>query len=83
MVEPTVQFFVTVATVAGTFTPADIAEGDEVRAGSPVGFVENRQGQTPVLAVHTGSLAEWLVHPGDPVASGQPLARLHPLETAR
>jgi [acyl-carrier-protein] S-malonyltransferase len=81
--EPTVQFFVTVATAAGTFVPAEIAEGDEVRAGTPVGFVENRQGRTPIEAVHTGVLAEWLVHPGDPVASGQPLARLHPMEAAR
>jgi [acyl-carrier-protein] S-malonyltransferase len=40
--------------------------------------VENRQGLSPVNAAHTGILAEWLANAGDPVAPGQPLARLHP-----
>jgi [acyl-carrier-protein] S-malonyltransferase len=83
MVEPTVQFHVTVATTAGNFVPADIAEGDVIRAGTAIGHIENRQGTTPIEAIHSGVLAEWLAHPGDPVASGQPLARLHPLEAAR
>lgn len=78
MVEPTVQFHVTVASAAGNFVPAELREGDLVRAGASVGHVENRQGASPVTAVHTGVLAEWLAQPGDPVAPGQPLARLHP-----
>jgi [acyl-carrier-protein] S-malonyltransferase len=77
-VEPTVQFYVTVSPAAGNFTPADLREGDLVKAGTAVGQVENRQGASPVTTAHTGILAEWLAHPGDPVASGQPLARLHP-----
>jgi [acyl-carrier-protein] S-malonyltransferase len=77
-VEPTVQFYVTVSPAAGNFTPADLREGDLVKAGTAVGQVDNRQGASPVTAAHTGILAEWLAHPGDPVASGQPLARLHP-----
>jgi [acyl-carrier-protein] S-malonyltransferase len=76
--EPTVHFHVTVAPAAGNFTPADLREGDVVRAGTAVGHVDNRQGTSPVNAAHTGVLAEWLAHPGDPVAPGQPLARLHP-----
>jgi [acyl-carrier-protein] S-malonyltransferase len=83
LVEPAVQFHVTVAHAAGTFAPGEIAEGDVVKAGSAIGHIENRQGATPVEAAHTGVLVEWLAHPGDPVASGQPLARLHPLEDAR
>jgi [acyl-carrier-protein] S-malonyltransferase len=82
-VEPVVQFHVTVASAAGTFAPADLAEGDVVRAGTAVGHVENRQGSLAIEAVHTGVLVEWLAHPGDPVASGQPVARLHPLEADR
>ena len=76
--EPTVHFHVTVSPVAGNFTPAELREGDLVKAGTAVGQVENRQGASPVNAAHTGVLAEWLAHPGDPVAPGQPLARLHP-----
>jgi [acyl-carrier-protein] S-malonyltransferase len=72
------QFHVTVAPSAGNFTPAEIVEGDLVRAGSAIGHVENRQGSNAVNAAHTGVLVEWLAHPGDPVAPGQPLARLHP-----
>jgi [acyl-carrier-protein] S-malonyltransferase len=77
-VEPVVQFHVTVAPAAGNFTAADLREGDLVRAGTAVGQVENRQGAAQVTAAHTGILAEWLAHDGDPVAPGQPLARLHP-----
>jgi [acyl-carrier-protein] S-malonyltransferase len=73
-----VQFHVTVAPAAGNFTAADLREGDLVRAGTAVGQVENRQGAAQVTAAHTGILAEWLAHDGDPVAPGQPLARLHP-----
>ncbi len=76
--EPTVHFHVAVAPAAGNFSPAELREGDLVRAGSAVGHVDNRQGATPVNAAHTGVLVEWLAHPGDPVAPGQPLARLHP-----
>lgn len=81
--EPTVQFHVTVASAAGMFAPADIAEGDVVKAGTTIGHIDNRQGAVPVEAAHTGVLVEWLAHPGDPIASGQPLARLHPLEETR
>lgn len=77
-VEPVVQFHVTVATAAGTFTPAALVEGDPVAAGSQVGVVQTRQGPVPVTALHDGVLVEWLADDGDPVAPGQPLVRLHP-----
>lgn len=43
-------------------------------AEAPV--VRNRSGEVPVQAGDTHDVIEWLVHDGDPVAEGQPLARL-------
>jgi [acyl-carrier-protein] S-malonyltransferase len=75
--EPTPQFRVVVATAAGTFTPAaDVTEGAEVTAGQALGHVKTRQGDVAVAANGTGMLVEWLAHPDDPVAPGQPLARI-------
>jgi [acyl-carrier-protein] S-malonyltransferase len=75
--EPAPQFRVVVATAAGTFTPAgDLAEGTEVRAGQVIGHIGTRQGAVDVAAHEAGTLTEWLAHPDDPVAPGQPLARI-------
>ncbi len=75
--EPAPQFHVVVANAAGNFTPAgDLAEGTEVQAGQVIGHIGTRQGAVDVAAHETGTLAEWLVHPDDPVAPGQPLARI-------
>jgi [acyl-carrier-protein] S-malonyltransferase len=74
--EPHPQFRVVVATAAGTFEPSGLAEGDEVRAGQVLGHVTTRQGAVEVTAQDAGVLAEWLAHQDDPVAPGQPLARL-------
>ncbi|GII21897.1 acyltransferase domain-containing protein [Planosporangium mesophilum] len=77
--EPTPQFRVVVATAAGTFTPAEqLVEGIEVRTGQVIGHVVTRQGPVEVAA-HAGILAEWLVHPDDPVAPGHPVARIERL----
>ena len=81
--EPSVSFRIVVSPAAGTFAPGDIAEGDEVRSGAAVGQVMTRQGSHEVTADYPAVLAEWLVTRGDPVAPGQPLARLHPLARAR
>lgn len=81
--EPSVSFRVVVSPAAGTFAPGDIAEGDNVQAGAAVGQVMTRQGPHEVAATYPAVLAEWLVTDGDPVAPGQPLARLHPLTGAR
>ncbi len=75
--EPILHFRVVVSASAGTFEPADgIAEGDDVRAGQVIGHVATRQGRVDVTAHDTGVLTEWLAHHDDPVAPGQPLARI-------
>jgi [acyl-carrier-protein] S-malonyltransferase len=75
--EPAPQFRVVVAGTAGNFQPAEsLAEGDEVRAGQPIGQIITRQGAVEVAAHEPGVLTEWLAHHDDPVAPGQPLARI-------
>jgi [acyl-carrier-protein] S-malonyltransferase len=75
--EPTPQFRVVVAAAAGNFLPANgLGEGDEVRAGQLIGQVTTRQGAVDVTAHESGVLTEWLAHLEDPVAPGQPLARI-------
>jgi [acyl-carrier-protein] S-malonyltransferase len=75
--EPTPQFHVVVASAAGNFTPAaELAEGTDVRVGQVIGQVSTRQGPVDVTAHETGTLTEWLAHPDDPVAPGQPVARI-------
>jgi len=78
--EPSVSFHVTVAPAAGAFRQGGHAEGDTVGAGTALGEVVTRQGPVPVATAHRGVLVEWLASEGDPVASGQPVARLHPVE---
>ena len=75
--EPALQFRVAVAGAAGTFAPgADLAEGDQISAGQVIGHVVTRQGPVEVTAHGAGTLAEWLADHDDPVAPGQPLARI-------
>ena len=75
--EPAPQFRVAVAANAGTFEPAaGLAEGDPSAAGQVIGHVITRQGPVAVTAHHAGTLTEWLAHHDDPVAPGQPLARI-------
>ena len=52
--------------------------GDRLVAGAPVGSVVNLRDEQPVLALHSGTVVEWLVEDGDPVSPGQPIVRLHP-----
>lgn len=75
--EPIIQFRVVVSPAAGTFVPADeLAEGADLRAGQIIGHVATRQGSVEVTAHDSGLLTEWLAHHDDPVAPGQPLARI-------
>lgn len=75
--EPTPQFRVVVSASAGTFEPAaGLAEGDDIAAGQVIGHVATRQGAVEVAAHQAGVLTEWLAHHDDPVAPGQPLARI-------
>ncbi|SBT49057.1 acyltransferase domain-containing protein [Micromonospora narathiwatensis] len=75
--EPVIQFRVVVAPAAGTFEPlAELAEGVDLHAGQVIGHVATRQGPVEVTAHGSGLLTEWLAHHDDPVAPGQPLARI-------
>ncbi|NIL43297.1 acyltransferase domain-containing protein [Salinispora arenicola] len=75
--EPVIQFRVVVSPAAGTFTPVDgLAEGVDLRAGQIIGHIATRQGSVEVTAHDSGLLTEWLAHHDDPVAPGQPLARI-------
>lgn len=75
--EPVIQFRVVVSPAAGTFAPVDgLAEGVDLRAGQIIGHIATRQGSVEVTAHDSGLLTEWLAHHDDPVAPGQPLARI-------
>jgi [acyl-carrier-protein] S-malonyltransferase len=74
--EPHPEFRVAVATAAGAFAPADLEEGAPVRRGEVLGTVQTRQGAVEITAHHAGVLVEWLAHADDPVAPGQPIARI-------
>ncbi|MGR7023034.1 acyltransferase domain-containing protein [Geodermatophilus sp. URMC 62] len=69
---------VVVSPVRGTVSPADVAEGTRLPAGTPLGRVRSRRGEADVTAGYDGVLAEWLVQDGDLVDAGDPLARLYP-----
>jgi len=76
--EPAPSWRIAVAPVAGTFRPRDVAAGFALAAGETVGIVVSNRSESTVAAAHGGVLVEWLAHDGDPVAPGQPVARLHP-----
>jgi [acyl-carrier-protein] S-malonyltransferase len=68
-----------VAPTKGIFKLTVSAEaGDQLVAGAPVGSIVNLRDEQPVLALHGGTVVEWLVEDGDPVSPGQPIVRLHP-----
>ena len=49
-----------------------------VAAGTSLGSIRSRREQVYVSAGYDGVLAEWLVHEGDLVDAGDPIARLYP-----
>lgn len=69
---------VVVSPVRGTVSPAEVAEGSRLPAGSPLGSITSRREEVHVSAPYDGVLAEWLVHEGDLVDAGDPIARLYP-----
>ena len=73
---------VVVAPARGTVNPAEIAEGSHLPAGTPLGRIRGRREEVNVSAGYDGVLAEWLVHDGDLVDAGDPIARLYPEGTA-
>ncbi len=58
--------------------PGAMPEGHHLDPGSIIATVSGLRDSHPVMAVHGGTVVEWLVHDGDPVSPGQPLLRLHP-----
>jgi [acyl-carrier-protein] S-malonyltransferase len=68
---------VVVSPARGTVSPLDLAEGTRLPAGTPLGRIRSRREEVDVSAAYDGVLAEWLVHDGDLVDAGDPLARLY------
>ena len=68
-----------VAPFSGNFTHHGIEVGEAVSAGKVIGTIANRRESIELTADHDGTLIEFMVEDGDPVAPGQPIARLHPL----
>lgn len=69
-----------VAPGKGIFHRGDAGVGDELEPGTRVGHVQTNRDDQAVLAPHGGTIVEWLVEDGDPIAPGQPIVRLHPHE---
>ena len=67
-----------IAPLAGTFRRKPLSAGDELPVGAALGVIDSHRVEQPVATPHGGTLVEWLAEDGDPVAPGQPLARLHP-----
>lgn len=65
-----------VAPARGTVSLGDIASHATHAAGDVVVRVTTRTENLEVRAERAGHLVEWLVHDGDPVNAGQPLARV-------
>ena len=78
MSEPGYDWRLVVAPARGTVSPADVTEGSRLPAGTPLGRIRSRRAEVNVSAGYDGVLAEWLVHEGDLVDAGDPIARLYP-----
>jgi biotin carboxyl carrier protein len=65
-----------VAPTVGTFRPVALDETGPVTAGQTVGMVDGPGTSTPVDSPFTGKLVGMLVHPGERLREGQPIAWL-------
>src|ERR1700759_393983 len=54
------------------------AAAEDSQNGTVVGHIEARRDRQAIVAPWRGAIIEWLVQDGDPVALGQPVARLLP-----
>jgi [acyl-carrier-protein] S-malonyltransferase len=69
-----------VAPIKGVFRrTSEAATGDDLAVGETAGTVDTLRDSIEVVAPHGGTVVEWLVEDGDPVAPGQPIVRLHPI----
>ncbi|HEV2345562.1 MAG TPA: acyltransferase domain-containing protein [Actinocrinis sp.] len=57
---------------------ASVEPGADLAVGAKIGAVVSRREERVLVAEHGGTVLEWLVEDGDPVAPGQPLVRVHP-----
>jgi [acyl-carrier-protein] S-malonyltransferase len=76
LTEESMPWQLVVAPAKGTVRVGDAPAGSRVQPGEVLGNVATRNEEVDVRTVSGGRLVEWLVHDGDPVAGGQPLARL-------
>jgi [acyl-carrier-protein] S-malonyltransferase len=76
LAEETLPWQVVVSPTKGTVRVGEAALGSRVQPGTLLGNVATRGEEVGFRTVHGGRLVEWLVSDGDPVADGQPLARL-------
>ena len=60
----------------GTVLKVDVAEGDEIEAGTVVCVVEAMKMENEIAAHRAGTVADVSVAPGDAVASGQVICRV-------
>jgi [acyl-carrier-protein] S-malonyltransferase len=67
-----------VSPAKGMVRRSELDTGQSVPTGATVATVAGLRDTHRVVAVHGGTVVEWLVEEGDPVAPGQPLLRLHP-----
>ena len=62
----------------GTVSPVDGRRGHPPARRHAAGRIRSRREEVNVSAGYDGVLAEWLVHEGDLVDAGDPIARLYP-----
>jgi biotin carboxyl carrier protein len=65
-----------VAPTVGTFRPVDVPDGATLVAGQTIGLLEGPGTSTPVASPFAGRLVGMLVHPGERIREGQPIAWL-------
>ncbi|MFI6985099.1 acyltransferase domain-containing protein [Embleya sp. NPDC050154] len=67
-----------VAPFKGIVELTDVKAGDSLMPGSRVATVRSHRDEQTITVPHGGTVVEWLVEDGDPVAPGMPLLRIHP-----
>jgi biotin carboxyl carrier protein len=65
-----------VAPTVGTFRPVDVPDGTALEPGDTIGLLEGPGTSTPVSSPFAGRLVGMLVHPGERIREGQPIAWL-------
>ena len=65
-----------VAPAVGVFRPVDLAEDSDVETGQTIGMLDGPGTSTPVASPFAGRLVGVLVHPGERLREGQPVAWL-------